>query len=68
MTLRGAFVRNLAAGLLAIVTSAPMVQSAHAQDFISFLWGGGSEWGGGRQTVAFSTQYKPGQIIVSFGD
>ncbi|MCH9808360.1 MAG: L,D-transpeptidase [Alphaproteobacteria bacterium] len=32
------------------------------------MWGGGSEWGGGRQTVSFSKKYAPGQIIVSFGD
>lgn len=35
---------------------------------VDYLWGGGSEWGGGRQTVAFSTQYKPGHVVVSFGD
>jgi lipoprotein-anchoring transpeptidase ErfK/SrfK len=32
-------------------------------------WGGGSEVGGsGRQSVRFSTQYKPGQIVASFSD
>lgn len=32
------------------------------------LWGGTPEWGGGRQSVPFSTKYKAGEIIVSFGD
>jgi len=32
-------------------------------------WGGGNERGGsGRQTVRFSPQFAPGEIIVSFGD
>jgi lipoprotein-anchoring transpeptidase ErfK/SrfK len=35
---------------------------------VDFLWGGSSEFGGGRQLVSFSPQYKPGQIIVSFSD
>jgi lipoprotein-anchoring transpeptidase ErfK/SrfK len=56
----------LAAAVLLSVTAAP--QSARAQDLIEFLWGGSKEWGGGRQTVAFNSQYKPGQVIVSFGD
>lgn len=34
----------------------------------SNLWGGTSEWGGGRQSVPFSSKYSPGQIVVSFGD
>ena len=34
----------------------------------SLLWGGTAEWGGGRQSVPFSTAYKPGEIVVSFGD
>ncbi|MCL4767304.1 MAG: L,D-transpeptidase [Hyphomicrobiaceae bacterium] len=32
------------------------------------LWGGTSEWGGGRQAIALSSKYGTGQIIVSFGD
>lgn len=32
------------------------------------LWGGDAEWGGAKQNVSFPAQYKPGQIIVSFGD
>jgi lipoprotein-anchoring transpeptidase ErfK/SrfK len=37
--------------------------SAAAQNFFSFLWGGGS-----REVVAFHPSHAPGQIIVSFGD
>ncbi len=36
---------------------------ASAQDFFSFLWGGGS-----REAVSFSPKYRSKQIIVSFGD
>lgn len=56
----------LAAATLLSVLAAP--QSARAQGLIEFLWGGGDDWGGGRQSVSFSSQYKPGQVIVSFGD
>lgn len=41
--------------------------AATAQD-VGSLWGGDSEWGGKRQMVGFSQKYRPGQIIVSFGD
>ena len=59
----------MAVGLMAVAMSLPMAEAANAaDDLISFLWGGGSEWGGGRQSVSFSPQYKPGQVIVSFGD
>lgn len=51
-----------------LVSSFALASAASAQDFISFLWGGSEEWGGGRQSVRFSPQYKPGQLIVSFGD
>jgi lipoprotein-anchoring transpeptidase ErfK/SrfK len=42
-------------------------QSANAQG-LDFLWGGDADHGGGRSTINFSNQYKPGQVIVSFGD
>ena len=42
-------------------------QGASAQG-LDFLWGGDADWGGGRSSVTFSQQYKPGQVIVSFGD
>jgi lipoprotein-anchoring transpeptidase ErfK/SrfK len=49
-----------AAGLLAL----PGAASAQNWD-----WGGGNEVGGsGRQTVRFSTNYKPGQVVASFSD
>ena len=56
----------LAAATLLSAVSVP--QAARAQGAVDFLWGGGSEWGGGRQSVSFSPQYKPGQVIVSFSD
>ena len=68
MIVRLALKRILAASVMATAFSGVLAQSANAQDLISFLWGGGSEYGGGRQNVSFSPQYKPGQIIVSFGD
>jgi lipoprotein-anchoring transpeptidase ErfK/SrfK len=37
--------------------------TASAQGFLSFLWGGGS-----REIVSFHPTHAPGQIIVSFGD
>lgn len=42
-------------------------QGANAQG-LDFLWGGGDDWGGGRSTVRFNSQYKAGEVIVSFGD
>jgi lipoprotein-anchoring transpeptidase ErfK/SrfK len=56
----------LAALTVAIVpVAAPQAQ---AQGLFEFLWGGGQEWGGSKQTVSFDPKYTPGQIIVSFGD
>lgn len=50
--------------MLALSASAAvMAQPASAQDFFSFLWGGGS-----RDEIAFSPSHTPGQVIVSFGD
>ncbi len=51
----------LAGMLPAAAVAAPGYQS-------NSLWGGTAEWGGGRQTVPFSTKYNPGEIVVSFGD
>jgi len=54
-------------GHLAIAFAAVVMMQvpspAMAQDFFSFLWGGGS-----RQSVSFSPKYRAKQIIVSFGD
>lgn len=54
--------------MLAACATLGFPASANAQGLIEFLWGGGSEWGGGRQSVSFSSNYKPGDIVVSFGD
>jgi hypothetical protein len=43
-------------------------QSADGLGQVFFLWGGDKEWGGGRQSVSFNQSFKPGQVIVSFGD
>lgn len=53
----------LAAGLAADAANA---QSGGGS--VQYDWGGDKEWGGGRQTVSFSPSFKPGQIVVSFGD
>ena len=52
------------------VTAAAFATSgaAQAQGLIDFLWGGEPEFGGKRQVVSFSKEFKAGQIIVSFGD
>jgi lipoprotein-anchoring transpeptidase ErfK/SrfK len=54
---------SLLTALVSLSTLALSSASASAQDFFSFLWGGGS-----REVVSFSPSYAPGQIIVSFGD
>lgn len=66
MTMRPLRGLAFAAASLLSVVAAP--QTASAQGLVEFLWGGGADWGGGRQTVSFNSQYKPGQVIVSFGD
>lgn len=68
MRARGFLFRSAIAGAVAMATSVSFSAAANAQDLIDFLWGGGEEWGGGRQTVRFDPQYRAGQIIVSFGD
>ncbi len=69
MTFRAVCLRSLTTTVIAAALALPLARSASAaDDLISFLWGGGSEWGGGRQTVSFNPQYKAGQVIVSFGD
>ena len=55
------------------IASAALVAPARAQNAdglgpVFFLWGGNKEWGGGRQTVGFNQSFKPGQVVVSFGD
>ncbi len=60
--------RGMIAAVAAAVAIAALPASASAQGLFEGFWGGGEEWGGKRQTVTFSKQYNPGQIIVSFGD
>ncbi len=67
MPLRSLVSSSVFAGLAAVLLlTAPT--TVQAQSLIDFLWGGSTEWGGGRQTVSFDPKYTPGQIIVSFGD
>jgi lipoprotein-anchoring transpeptidase ErfK/SrfK len=56
--------------LAAVVATTTLVAApqAQAQGLLDFLWGGGQEWGGGKQTVSFDPKFTAGQIIVSFGD
>lgn len=64
-------IRLLSSNVLARVAALLVLATpttASAQGLIDFLWGGSSDWGGGRQNVSFSSRYTPGQIIVSFGD
>lgn len=54
------------AGLAALIASLAVLAPSRAaaqEEFLSFLWDGGS-----RSVVSFSPQYTPRQIIVSFGD
>ncbi len=68
MLVKSSLFRSALAGVVALAATASFTAAAQAQDLIDFLWGGGEEWGGGRQTVTFDPQYRPNQIIVSFGD
>jgi lipoprotein-anchoring transpeptidase ErfK/SrfK len=67
MTFKATFSAIALAAVTAMAT-AMVPHSAKAQGLVDFLWGGSAEYGGGRQTVSFSPQYSPGQIIVSFSD
>jgi lipoprotein-anchoring transpeptidase ErfK/SrfK len=59
---------GLAIAVFAVLSLFAAPQSARAQGLVDFLWGGDSDFGGGRHVVSFSPQYKPGQLIVSFSD
>ena len=59
---------SFAFAALAASASLLVAPQAQAQGLFEFLWGGGQEWGGSKQTVSFDAKYTPGQIIVSFGD
>jgi lipoprotein-anchoring transpeptidase ErfK/SrfK len=56
------------AAIAAVAVVAGASGAATAQGLIDFLWGGEPEYGGGRTVVKFSSAYKPGEIVVSFGD
>lgn len=53
----------LALGLACLLAVAAKPTPASAQDFLSFLWGGGY-----REDVNFPASVAPRQLIVSFGD
>jgi len=59
---------SIALATLVATASSFTTQHAQAQGLFEFLWGGGQEWGGSKQTVSFDPKYTSGQIIVSFGD
>jgi lipoprotein-anchoring transpeptidase ErfK/SrfK len=54
-----------AALMLAVL---PLASAEARGGAVHYDWGGSSEWGGGKQTVAISPSYKVGHIVVSFGD
>ena len=58
---------TLVACALALVTSFGS-HSAQAQDLFSALFGGGGGFNKGSSNVSFSKQFRPGTIVVSFGD
>ena len=60
--------RAIVAAAATAIAAAMLPSAASAQGLIDFLWGGGDELGGKRQTVSFNPEFKPDQIIVSFGD
>jgi lipoprotein-anchoring transpeptidase ErfK/SrfK len=55
--------RSALSGAIALAALTLLPATASAQDFFSFLWGGGS-----REVISFSPSVAPRQIIVSFGD
>ncbi len=59
---------NRIARVLPVIIASFIAFAAASTAQAQTMWGGSSEWGGGRQNVIFSKKYSPGQIIVSFGD
>ncbi len=55
--------RAVASAAFCLSAMTVLPATASAQDFFSFLWGGGS-----REVVSISPSVAPRQIIVSFGD
>ena len=69
MTTRVFIRHQLAAALFGLVTLTGTVPAVAQQDS-GWLWGGSNQnvGGSGRETVRFSPQFGPGQVVVSFGD
>jgi lipoprotein-anchoring transpeptidase ErfK/SrfK len=68
MSILGSKVRRAAFAGLGLCGAVMATPAAHAQSLF-FDWGGSQTVGGaGKQTVKFPTNYRPGEIIVSFGD
>ncbi|MGH1418513.1 MAG: L,D-transpeptidase [Hyphomicrobiaceae bacterium] len=53
---------------LAIIFTTQSTNAQNYSDNANSYWGGSKEWGGNFKRVRFDKKYKPGQIIVSFGD
>ena len=51
---------GVAIAALTVIGGLASTQPAMAEDLVDFLWGGSAEFGGGRATVSFDPQYKPG--------
>jgi len=64
MRVHSIFNRALLVAGASILLATVMPVTAQAQS----LWGGDKEGGGKRTIVSFSTKYRPGQLIASFGD
>jgi hypothetical protein len=61
--------RHAALGTGVLFAAAMTLAGQASAQALFWDWGGGSSVGGsGREVVRFSSQYGPGQIIVSFGD
>lgn len=61
-------VRIAAAAILSLSAVMTIVPAAHAQSLF-FDWGGSDTFGGpGKQSVRFPATYRPGELVVSFGD
>lgn len=60
---------SLSVAFMAAATlSVTSASAASDQNQAGSLWGGTSDWGGGRQSVTFDPRVGAGQVIVSFGD
>lgn len=61
-------VGTVAAAAIAASLTATVSFAAPGGSQSNSFWGGSAEYGGGRQSIAFDQKYRPGQVIVSFGD